>query len=63
MKSETLTIRVPKGTKELFYSKTEKYGGHTKVLRELVDAFNQDRLIVKPNRNTGLHKLYEDFNK
>lgn len=44
-----LTVRLtPKEHKE-FSRKAESYGGSTSVIRELVEAFMQDRLTVIPN--------------
>ena len=50
-KSKYLTVRVDEKTRRQFTKKAVPYGGISQVLRELVDAFNDDRLTVDPDPN------------
>ena len=55
-KSAHLTTRVSPRVRQKFIAKAEKYGLHTEVLRELVEAFIEDRLTIQPpvTRKQGL---------
>ena len=46
--SKYLTARVTSGDHAAFHRKAQKYGKPSDILRELVQAFNQDRLTIKP---------------
>lgn len=48
-RSQFLTVRLTPQERKAFSRKAESYGGPTYVIRELVEAFVQDRLIVTPN--------------
>lgn len=48
-RSSFLTIRLTPQERKAFGVKAEAYGGPTYVIRELVEAFVQDRLTVQPN--------------
>lgn len=49
-----LTVRLNRKTAEAFRAKAKEYGGTSSVLREIVLAFNDDRLTVAvdPTRKT-----------
>lgn len=55
-KSAHLTTRVSPRVRQKFIGKASQYGAHTEVLRELVEAFIEDRLTIKPpvTRKQGL---------
>jgi hypothetical protein len=44
-----LTVRIKPADHKKFHSKAERYGGVSEVLREMIEAFIDDRLTVKPN--------------
>ena len=46
-----LTVRLAQDTAAQFRSKAKEYGGTSEVMREIVDAFIDDRLTVQPNPN------------
>ena len=48
-KSKFLTIRLTPQEHKAFTVKTKVYGGPTFVLRELVNAFTDERVTVTPN--------------
>jgi predicted HicB family RNase H-like nuclease len=48
-KSKFLNLRVSPKVHKAFSVKASKFGGTSEVLRELVDAFIEDRVTVKPN--------------
>lgn len=52
-KSAYLTVRVSDKTRTKFHAKAKKFGTPSEVLRELVDAFIEDRVTIQPpvNRN------------
>ena len=61
-KSAYLTVRVSDETRTLFCIKARKFGTSSAVLRELVDAFLDDRITIKPpaiHNPNPLEKLYE----
>ena len=49
-----LTVRLDRKTAEAFRAKAREFGGTSSVLREIVLAFNDNRLTVAvdPNRKT-----------
>lgn len=48
-RNQFLTVRLTPQERNAFSRKAESYGGPTYVIRELIEAFVQDRLIVTPN--------------
>lgn len=46
-KSANLTVRVTATTRSKFHAKAFKYSTPSDVLRELVEAFIEDRLIIQ----------------
>jgi hypothetical protein len=44
-----ITIRVNKTTHQNFMDRANKYGKPSDVLREIIDAFIDDRLVMYPN--------------
>ena len=59
-KSAYLSVRLPDKTRTKFHVKAKQFGTPSEVLRELVDAFIEDRVTIQPpvNRNPK-EKLYE----
>ena len=56
-----LTLRVAQSTRDKFRNKSKAYGGPTVVHRELIEAFLEDRLTIKPNADKPtMEKLYVD---
>ena len=53
-----LTVRLQQQTHQAFRVKAEKYGGISEVLRELVEAFLEDRLSITPPANPKKESLY-----
>ena len=47
-KSKFLTIRVTPDDHKKFHSKVKKFGQPSDVLREIVQAFMDDRLTIQP---------------
>lgn len=48
--STFLSVRVNPQTRKEFLDKAEEYGNATNVLREIIEAFVDDRLVIsKPN--------------
>ena len=54
-----ITARVPVSMRKEFHDKATRYGKPSEVLRELIEAFIDDRLTIKPpvTRNS-LERLY-----
>ena len=48
-RTKFLTVRLTEQAHRAFGVKTKAYGGTSFVIRELVEAFLEDRLTVKPN--------------
>ena len=48
VKSKFLVVRVTDKTRTKFHSKAQKFGSPSDVLREIVEAFNDDRLVIQP---------------
>ena len=44
-----ITFRVTATSHKAFHRRAAKFGKPSDVLRELVEAFNEDRLTVKPS--------------
>jgi hypothetical protein len=51
LESKFLVVRVTDKTRTKFHNKAQKYGQPSEVLREIIEAFNDDRLIVQPPVN------------
>ena len=47
-KSAYLTVRVSDKTRARFHAKVKKLGTPSDVLRELIDAFIENRVIIQP---------------
>lgn len=56
-KSAFLTVRVTAQTRSKFHAKASKFGQPSDVLRELIEAFLEDRLSIVPpvNRKESLY--------
>jgi len=59
-KSAYLSVRLPDKARLRFHAKAKKFGTPSEVLRELIDAFIEDRITIQPpvNRNPK-ENLYE----
>ena len=57
VKSAYLSVRVPDSTRTKFHDKVKKFGSPSEVLRELIDAFNEDRVAIQAPV-TRKEKLY-----
>lgn len=44
-----MTLRVTQRVRTAFNRKAERYGKPSDVLRELIEAFLDDRLVIQPN--------------
>ena len=44
-----MTLRVTQRVRIAFNRKAERYGKPSDVLRELIEAFLDDRLVIQPN--------------
>jgi len=55
-----IAVRVTPALKDLFLKKASKYGDRSEVHRELLEAFVQDRLSIRPNSEQKFDKLYEE---
>lgn len=49
--SRFLTVRLDASDHQVFREKAEFYDGTSMVLRELIKAFIEDRLVIKPPVN------------
>lgn len=59
LKTSYLSVRVTDKVRLKFHSKASKMGSPSDVLRELVDAFVEDRIIIKPPVTTNpMEKIY-----
>jgi len=58
-KSVFLTVRVTAGTHKKFHDKASKFGKPSEVLRELAEAFIDDRLTIQPPVTRNLEGLYK----
>lgn len=56
-KNAFLTVRVTGSTRTKFHAMAQKYGQPSDVLRELIEAFIDDRLSIVPpvNRKESLY--------
>ena len=58
-KSAYITVRVPDRTRLKFHAKAKKLGTPSMVLRELIDAFIEDRVTINPPvTGNSVEKLY-----
>ena len=59
-RSSYITVRVTDVVRSKFHGKSDELGpSPSEVLRELIDAFIEDRVILKPSVNRNpLEKLY-----
>lgn len=58
-KSAYLTVRVADKTRNKFHAKAKKFGTPSQVLRELIDAFIEDRVTINPPvTGNSVEKLY-----
>lgn len=48
LKSKFLVVRVTDKTRTKFHTKAQKFGQPSDVLREIVEAFIEDRLVIQP---------------
>ena len=46
--SKFLTVRLTPSDHKAFHRKADKYGKPSDVLREIVQEFNSDRLVIQP---------------
>jgi hypothetical protein len=55
--SSHLTVRISAADHKEFHKKARKYGKPSELLREIVQAFIQDRLVVQPpvNRKASIY--------
>ena len=44
-----MTLRVTQRVRTAFHRKAERFGKSSDVMRELIEAFLDDRLVIKPN--------------
>jgi hypothetical protein len=56
-KSAYLSARVTEKSRNKFHAKVKKLGKPSEILRELIDAFIEDRIIINPPV-TSKEKLY-----
>ena len=47
-KSAYLSVRLPDKTRTKFHAKARQFGTPSEVLRELIDAFVEDRVAIQP---------------
>jgi hypothetical protein len=47
-KSSFLSVRLPDRMRTKFHAKAKKFGKPSEVLRELIDAFVEDRVTIQP---------------
>lgn len=57
-KTSFLTVRVTDQTRIKFCDKAKQYGQPSEVLREIVDAFVEDRVKIIHPVNRNLESLY-----
>ena len=56
---KTLNVRLPAATRLAFCEKANKYSSVSLILRELIDAYIDDRLFITPLKGS----LYDNRNK
>jgi len=57
-RSTFLTVRMHPGTHKRFRDKAARFGGVAEVIRELVEAFLDDRLVIQPPTTPKKESLY-----
>lgn len=57
-RSTFLTVRLQQQTSQEFRNKAARYGGVSEVLREMIEAFLDDRLVVHPPKQPKKESLY-----
>lgn len=57
-RSTFLTVRLHQQTSQEFRAKANRYGGVSEVLREMIDAFLEDRIVVHPPKQLKKESLY-----
>jgi hypothetical protein len=57
-KSSFLTVRVTNQKRTEFCDKAKQYGQPSEVLREMIDAFIEDRIKITPPVTRNLESLY-----
>ena len=56
-KGKNLAVRLTEAQHTAFHRKARKYGTTSEVLRELIQAFLDERMVIKPDPKKGT--LYE----
>lgn len=58
-KSKFLSVRLTPADHRAFFKKSERYGNPSDLLREIVQAFLEDRLTITPptNRKESLYHV------
>lgn len=54
--NHTIQARIPTEIKDAFFEKAQEFGGGSLVMRELVTAFVEDRITIRPSEVKS--KLY-----
>ena len=57
-KKAMVHVRVASNTRDAFYVKAARFGSPAYVLRELIEAFVEDRVTIKPPTNRQGESLY-----
>lgn len=61
MRMKILSLRLPESLRRRFNAKAQKFGKAADVHRELLEAFVEDRMTIRPNPNKpSLENLYVD---
>ena len=55
-----LTVRVSEATRRQFHVRASKFGRSAEVLREIIEAFNSERLVIRRNPQAEKESLYVD---
>lgn len=57
-RSTFLTVRLHQQIHQAFRAKAERFGGVSEVMRELVEAFIEDRVVIHPPVQPKKESLY-----
>lgn len=57
-RSTFLTVRLDTQTAQEFRTRATRYGGVSEVLREMIEAFLDERLVVRPPKQPKKESLY-----
>ena len=57
-KKSFLTIRVSEEVRDAFIAKASEYGTPSELLRELVDAFVENRMKIEPPNSKWVKELW-----